>query len=181
MLKEINQTNNTEILFKHEVQKISTLSRGNGQLVVQICGTSTDKFDPFVMSGDAVVVSVPLGILKAKTIAFDPPLPTRKEEAIARLGYGTLNKVALIFSKRFWDDKVHWINNTSSAVPWLLNIQTYTKKDTAVLIGFVAVKSAIELEASSDTDIIKQALSGLEPHYGKQVTVLYACIVDVLS
>ena len=34
------------------------------------------------------IVTVPLGVLKAETIRFDPPLPSRKRGAIARLGFG---------------------------------------------------------------------------------------------
>ena len=45
------------------------------------------------MAGDAVVVAVPLGVLKAGTIHFNPALPVRKQEAIQRLGFGLLNKV----------------------------------------------------------------------------------------
>jgi monoamine oxidase len=46
-----------------------------------------------VLHGDAVVVSVPLGVLKAGSIAFRPALPPWKQEAISRLGFGDLNKV----------------------------------------------------------------------------------------
>jgi hypothetical protein len=40
-----------------------------------------------------VIVAVPLGCLKAGAIAFAPPLPDWKQDAIAALGYGNLNKV----------------------------------------------------------------------------------------
>ena len=40
-----------------------------------------------------MVVTAPLGVLKAGTISFNPPLPVRKQEAIQRLGFGLLNKV----------------------------------------------------------------------------------------
>ena len=46
-------------------------------------------------AGDAVLVTVPLGVLKAGSIAFVPPLPERKQGAIQRLGFGLLNKVRL--------------------------------------------------------------------------------------
>ena len=37
-----------------------------------------------------------LGVLKAGAVNFEPPLPQRKQQAIDRLGFGTLNKVLLI-------------------------------------------------------------------------------------
>jgi len=44
-------------------------------------------------AGDAVVVTVPLGCLKAGDVRFQPPLPEEKQAAIRGLGYGLLNKV----------------------------------------------------------------------------------------
>ncbi|KAK9814743.1 hypothetical protein WJX72_010741 [[Myrmecia] bisecta] len=54
------------------------------------------------LKGDAVVVSVPLGVLKKGSITFTPPLPQRKQETIQRLGFGVLNKVVLLFPYVFW-------------------------------------------------------------------------------
>ena len=36
-------------------------------------------------------------------MAFDPPLPPRKLQAVERLGFGTLNKVLLVFDHPFWE------------------------------------------------------------------------------
>ena len=47
----------------------------------------------FCPAADAVVISVPLGVLKKEIIAFQPPLPQRKQTAIRQLGFGVLNKV----------------------------------------------------------------------------------------
>lgn len=47
---------------------------------------------------DAVLVTLPLGVLKASTppsaVVFNPPLPDWKSQAIQRLGFGNLNKVS---------------------------------------------------------------------------------------
>jgi hypothetical protein len=40
--------------------------------------------------------------LQEGTIEFDPPLPKRKQQAIDALGFGRLNKVALLFPHAFW-------------------------------------------------------------------------------
>jgi hypothetical protein len=55
-----------------------------------------------VFEGDAVVVTLPLGVLKAETVAFQPPLPPQKQDAIARLGVGNLLKVSVRFDAPFW-------------------------------------------------------------------------------
>jgi monoamine oxidase len=53
-------------------------------------------------SADKVIVTVPLGVLKAGSIQFDPPLPLRKKQAIARLGVGDMTKIILHFDWPFW-------------------------------------------------------------------------------
>ena len=47
-----------------------------------------------VVEGDAVIVTVPLGCLKAGAIRFSPPLPGWKLQAIRNVGFGNLNKVS---------------------------------------------------------------------------------------
>ena len=47
-------------------------------------------------------MTVPLGVLKAGRIRFQPPLPPRKQDAIARMGFGILNKVSrdVVFAQK---------------------------------------------------------------------------------
>ncbi|RJQ75483.1 FAD-dependent oxidoreductase [Pseudonocardiaceae bacterium YIM PH 21723] len=51
---------------------------------------------------DRVLVTLPLGVLKARTVSFTPPLPADKQQAIDQLGFGTLNKIALHYAEPFW-------------------------------------------------------------------------------
>lgn len=57
-----------------------------------------------VFTGDAVVVTVPLGVLQARTIEFVPPLPDATSAAIDRVGVGDLAKVVLRFERAWWQD-----------------------------------------------------------------------------
>ena len=54
------------------------------------------------LPGSAVVVTCPLGVLAADKVAFRPPLPSYKTQAMARTGRGALDKVALEFEFDFW-------------------------------------------------------------------------------
>lgn len=56
-----------------------------------------------VLDADTIVLTVPLGVLKADSVRFEPPLPLWKTGAIRRLGFGTLNKVILVYEEAFWD------------------------------------------------------------------------------
>lgn len=46
-----------------------------------------------VVEGKAAVVTVPLGCLKAADVTFQPALPSWKQDAVEKLGFGALNKV----------------------------------------------------------------------------------------
>ena len=52
---------------------------------------------------DAVLVTVPLGVLKQGNIDFRPPLPERHLSAVRRMGFGVLNKCIMVFPYSFWD------------------------------------------------------------------------------
>jgi hypothetical protein len=54
------------------------------------------------VTADAALVTLPLGVLKSGTVAFDPPLPAAKAAAIDRLGVGVLAKLAYTFDEPFW-------------------------------------------------------------------------------
>jgi len=51
---------------------------------------------------DAVIVTLPLGVLQQGSVSFTPVLPAEKQGAIARLGMGALAKVVLRFDQVFW-------------------------------------------------------------------------------
>jgi len=59
--------------------------------------TTDDEF-----RADAVIVTLPLGVLKAGAVKFEPALPRPKRDAIKRLGIGCLAKLALFYDKPFW-------------------------------------------------------------------------------
>ena len=51
---------------------------------------------------DAAITTVPLGVLKANLIEFEPKFPEWKVSAISDLGVGNENKIALHFNNVFW-------------------------------------------------------------------------------
>ncbi|KAF9961801.1 hypothetical protein BGZ72_001717 [Mortierella alpina] len=72
-----------------------------------------------VFTADQVLVTLPLGVLKAQSKKlFSPQLPASKELAIERLSFGTMYKIILFFPTCFWPTRDHFINflpTTSSA------------------------------------------------------------------
>lgn len=85
-------TKNVPIFYNSVVERIKRFYDG-----VQV--VTPDR----VFAADAVVVTVPLGVLKREKIQFEPPLSVRKKSAIKRLGFGNLNKVIMLFEDAFWE------------------------------------------------------------------------------
>lgn len=74
-----------DVRFRKRVTTVKQGASGSHSLVVCEDGESFEA--------DQVVVTTPLGVLKANGVKFSPPLPDWKAGAIERLGYGLLNKV----------------------------------------------------------------------------------------
>lgn len=85
---------------------------------------------------NAAVVAVPLGVLRAGTITFDPPLPPTRTSAIQGLAMGTVEKVVLGFEERFWPEGMRGVARLTSdrGFPWWSDISAHTGVPT--LIGF---------------------------------------------
>lgn len=87
-----------DVRTRHVVKKINYNADGATERMTKI-----ECEDGRVILADKVVVTLPLGVLKAGAVEFDPPLPEWKSAAIERLGYGLLNKAVLVYDEPFWD------------------------------------------------------------------------------
>ncbi|WP_420396516.1 FAD-dependent oxidoreductase [Nioella sp.] len=118
---------------------------------------------------DAVVVTVPLGVLQAGRIVFDPALPDTKQEAIASLGMGVLDKLYLQFDTPFWEGDPTWIVTADTGLPrgqfnqWLNLLPVLGEP---ILLGFNGADAARELAGQDDDALIGTALAVLERAYG---------------
>ncbi|KAM0334456.1 hypothetical protein ACHAQA_001483 [Verticillium albo-atrum] len=54
------------------------------------------------LEADAVIVTVPLGVLKLDAISFEPSLPADLQDGLSRMSYGALGKVFFEFRDVFW-------------------------------------------------------------------------------
>ena len=52
-----------------------------------------------IIGGQAVIITAPLGCLQAGQVTFQPPLPQWKQDAVAALGFGNLNKVRYLHTR----------------------------------------------------------------------------------
>ncbi|MDZ4264185.1 MAG: FAD-dependent oxidoreductase [Mycobacterium sp.] len=114
-----------------------------------------------VVDADRAIVTVPLGVLKADTIVFDPPLPEPKRRAIRRLGFGLLDKVVLAFDEPFWpqDPDTFGIVGRHQPVSDLVNGLRFA--DKPLLVGFRGGANARAREADSDEGTAASVLATL--------------------
>lgn len=116
---------------------------------------------------DHVVVTLPLGVLKAKGVVFEPPLPDEKQGAINRFGMGLLNKVVLEFPYAFWDQGVDYFGYIAEdRGKWA---QWYDLEDVTgrpIVLAFHAGSVAGDMEAESDGVIVAEAMAVLRTIYG---------------
>ncbi|KAL8850459.1 MAG: hypothetical protein Q9221_004601 [Calogaya cf. arnoldii] len=125
--------------------------------------------DGEVIDADRIVLTTPLGILKEGSVTFDPPLPNWKLEPINRLGFGTLNKIILVYDKPFWDVEQDMFGLLrESDFPGSLDQEDYVKSrgkfylfwnciktsGRPVLIALMAGEAAVQAESTDDAELV---------------------------
>lgn len=145
------QTAGLDIRLRTPVQRISRSPEG-----VQI-ETAAGRF-----AARAAVISLPLGVLKADTVRFDPPLDRAKQRAIARLGVGELEKIALKFPRVFWPAAAHSLASVDAPVNQLFEFWSLLPASNApVLVGLSGGEHSRALVRLSDESVAREAMGQL--------------------
>ena len=116
-----------DIRTAHPVQRVE---QGPNGVTVH---TSSGSF-----AGTHAVVTVPLGVLKSHSIAFDPVLPAAHAEAIDRVGFGVLEKVVVAYERAVWqiDGQPGHITVVDSPRPeWPVILDLSTWYGVPVVVG----------------------------------------------
>ncbi|MEM7240577.1 MAG: FAD-dependent oxidoreductase [Pseudomonadota bacterium] len=159
-----------DVLFQNGYASLLPGLKGAYETRLNTPVTQIDWGDGFTINGadtfDAVIVTVPLGVLKAGKINFSPALPKSKTKAIQRLGMGVLDKLYLRFDQVFWDADVEWLVYSTpepNGYPTWLNLYRHTGHP--VLMAFAGGSAAHRRAAKSDAEILKGAEDALENMY----------------
>lgn len=116
---------------------------------------------------DAAVVTLPLGVLRAGAVVFDPTLPSEKRAALQGLAMGLANKVVLAFPEVRWPRHVQYLGYLSSTpgeFPVLLSLTPFL--GAPVLVAYVAGEFARELERRPDAEVVDGAVRILRTMLG---------------
>ncbi|CAA7059974.1 unnamed protein product [Microthlaspi erraticum] len=125
-----------------------------------------------VYEGDMVLCTVPLGVLKNGSIKFVPELPQRKLDCIKRLGFGLLNKVAMLFPYVFWSTDLdtfgHLTEDPNYRGEFFLFYSYAPVAGGPLLIALVAGEAAHKFETMPPTDAVTRVLQILRGMYEPQ-------------
>jgi monoamine oxidase len=116
-----------------------------------------------------VVATMPLGVLQAGDVVFEPPLPEPVAGAIARLGMGTYDKVFLRFDTKFWDDVYVVRQQGPAGADWHSWYDMSRATGQPILAALTGGPSARRLEALTDAEIVAEAVAALRRMYGDAV------------
>lgn len=153
-------TENIPIFYERVVREI----RYSGSNGVQVIAQGQ------VFQADMALCTVPLGVLKSGSISFVPELPRSKVDAIKRLGFGLLDKIALLFPYVFWESDLdtfgHLNHQTSQQGEFFLFYSYASVSGGPLLIALVAGEAATKFEDMRPEDALHRVLRILRGIYG---------------
>lgn len=114
---------------------------------------------------DAVIVTVTLGVLKARKILFEPPLPRKKVAAIDRLGFGVQNRVYMNFESIFWDPEVRTFHCCRDTRFQFFNMAAHGLGPLLSVI--VRPPFSEEMQMMDDTAVLKEILNVLRTMFSE--------------
>lgn len=168
----IRLAENIDIRLRQEVTSVTYDTRSKVAVLTTSTGTR--------FTATTVIVTVPLGVLKSKSIAFTPALPKRLAGSIETLGYGTLDKIVLLFPYGALDkimqsrssEILHLHHDSDEEtdgfrIVELFNFARWTdnlpgKPKVDGLIGFVAGRGARQMEKMKDKDVLDVVMDKLK-------------------
>jgi len=117
-----------------------------------------------------VIVTVPLGVLKAGAIRFTPELPDAVAGPIRRLGMGRFEKLFLQFDRPFWDEGVHAVRQQGErGLRWHSWYDVSRNAGVPMLLTFAAGRWAVLADEEGPDTTIASALDALRAIYGDAV------------
>lgn len=126
--------------------------------------------DKGAFEADYCICTVPLGVLQAGAIDFDPALPRKYRRSIERLGFGSVTKLALKFDRPFWDTGAQYfgiVTEPKGRWNYWLNYRTFS--DQNILLGLSVGAYGPVADRMSDAEMTADGLDVLRQVWGDAV------------
>lgn len=126
--------------------------------------------DAATFSAQSVIVAVPLGVLKAGMMRFDPVLPPDKMAAIASVGFNCVDKFLFTWDATFWDDTdfLAYTADRRDVFGYFVNVNSLAPGSNA-LMSFAYADQARAAEAQTDEQITATVMEHLRDMYGADI------------
>ncbi len=106
--------------------------------------------------GRRAVIALPVAVLAAGAIRFDPPLPGSKRDALAAFHTEPATKLLYRFTERRWDPDLTFMAHEGTAARWWT--PGYRREGPPVLAAYVTADRARQIDALSEADSLALGL-----------------------
>lgn len=161
---------------------INSLAKGlNIQLSEPVQSISYDENSVTVVTSAAtyevaaVIVTLPVGVLRSGAVTFDPPLPAAKQQAITNIGYGTFEKAVLVYDQAFWPSTASfgYASATEDPSPLWVNLQP---TGIPALVAMFTANGALNFKGLSDADVQALVTGQVQTMFGSSAPAPKAMI-----
>lgn len=161
--------------------KMARSSISNSQETVLESIPFVECEDGEIMSCRHLLLTMSAGYLKRHLDdMFQPKLPEEKRQALRGIGFGTINKIFLIFEQPFWDTgaegfQLVWLDGDSEDTTnpdwWVRGISGFdlVYENPNVLVGWIGGKAAEHMESLSDHEVLSACVHVLSTFLNRDI------------
>jgi monoamine oxidase len=135
-------------------------------------GVEVISADEKFMAGKCLL-TVPVSLLQAGAIGFDPPLPSAKAQAIAAFRVEPATKLLYRFQEPLWDDALVYLAHDGVAARWWT--PGHGRPGAAVLCCYITAQRAAQLDAMFEAAALRLGLAEMSKLLG-QPELPKACV-----
>lgn len=142
-------------------------------------GVTVTTDDGREFRGRTAVITLPLGVLQAGDVTFDPPLPAPKRQALAGLGMGPVAKFVYRFADPLTPDEIQAVYAAGNPPMWWSPSAPHPTTEAVVWSALVSGDGLVELTRVSEEDALERALEAFRREVGRPgLRPLQAKLVD---
>ena len=150
---------------------------------VRVQATGEDGVEFF--EAPAAVVTLPVGVLKAGDVVFEPPLPEAKLRAIEAIGYGEVVKILLVFDPSARASALGQYRFVADEDGGFYFLPLGDRTDGPVLVeGFIAGRKARGFSGRPEREVVDEVvrtLSAMVSDPGLRAKLREARVIDWVS
>lgn len=127
---------------------VGTIAWSGDRVTVE--GVRADSGEPFRVDARAGAVTLPIGVLKAGSVRFEPPLPALRQEAIDALGVTSVEKLLYGFDRRVMPEGCEVLMDFANPIPiWWDGTPAVGREDVQIVTAWAAGNVSRRLRAAA--------------------------------